>query len=233
MNMTGIMCHDWRTMENTGRITAVERQKKNKSRVSIFVDDGYLGSADDIVWVRSGLKTGDMLSSQAWEDMQGRQEEQAAMEKALRYLALRARGKVEMERYLKEKGYAVEAVEKVITRLEELSYLNDGAFAGMLVRDRVNLKGAGRQAIAVELKQQGIDDETAAEALLQYGEEEETEAARRQAAKAFHSTGREQDQKKRRAKVYSSLARRGFSSHIIQTVLNELFNVADSDSTEF
>ena len=218
-------------METIGTITAVEIQKKNKSRVSITVDGEYLGSVEDIIWVRSALKNGDMLTAAAWEDMLGRQETQSAMDKALHYLASRARGKVEMERYLKEKGFANEPIAAAMDKLNTLGYLNDSEYASMLVRDRSTLKASGRRVIAMELKQQGIDDETAAEALEQYGDEDELEAARKHAQKALRGASRENDPKKQRAKLYSSLARRGFSSQLIHKVITELFS-AETDNTE-
>ena len=214
-----------------GRITAAQAQTKHPNRISISVDGEYLGSVEDIVWVQSGLKVGSDLTEEAWQAMQGRQEEQAAMNRALKHLASRARGVQEMRKHLLAKGHEEQTVERVLARLCELGYLDDSAYAGMLVRDRVNLKGAGRRVIAQELRRAGIDGETAQQALSQYDDQDEKEAARAQAQKALRSAAREPDERKRRAKVYANLARRGFSHEIIQSVLNEVLSVAP-DETE-
>jgi regulatory protein len=216
-------------MEELGRVTGAERQKKNKSRVSVFVDGAYLGSVEDTVWARSGLKAGDILKAPIWEDMQARQEARAALDKALARLAARARSGREIERYLEGKGFAPEAIRSAVDKLKGYGYIDDEAFAAMLVRDRTGAKGAGRRTIEAELKRLGVDRETASSALAQYGEEEEAAAALRQAEKDMKRTAGESDARKRRAKVYASLARRGFSHDTISGVLARLFNPDDCD----
>lgn len=216
-------------MEELGRITSVERQKKNKSRVSVFVDGTFFGSAEDIVWVRSGLKVGDVLKTAQWEDMQSVQEAHAALDKALSRLGSRARSRLEMERYLADKGFSQEAVNSAIAKLESYGYIDDGEFAAMLVRDRMNVKPQGRRSIAGELKRLGVQGEEAESALAQYGEEDELAAAIKQAEKDMKRTAGEPDERKRKAKVYASLARRGFSHEIISGVLNRLFRNGDGD----
>jgi regulatory protein len=219
-------------MATIGRITAVQRQQKKRTRVSIEVDGAYYGSLDDIVWVRSGLKVGDALTENAWADMRGRQEAQAAMDRALNLLATRPRGTMELKRLLTDKGFPAEIVENTAARLIVLGYLNDEEYASLLVRDRALRKGEGKRAISAELKRQGIDEETITEAMERYSREEELDIALKQAQKALRASSHEEDNRKLRAKVYASLARRGFSSELIHTVLNRLFS-AESDNIEF
>lgn len=216
-------------MATIGNITSVERQKRNPSRVSVFVDGEYAGSLDDFVWAKSGLKAGSALDAAQWEDMLGRQEAQAAFDRALKRLAPRARSRSEIENYLQGRGFGPEAVRSAVEKLEGYGYLNDGEFASMLVRDRMNLKSAGRRAVASELKRLGIGEAEAGEALAQYGAENERQAALRQAEKDMKRTAGEGDARKRRAKVYAGLARRGFSADIINAVINELFAVPDDE----
>jgi regulatory protein len=216
-------------MDGLGRITAAERQKRNTSRVSVFIDGEYLGSLEDIVWARSGLKTGDVLTEAQWEDMRTRQEAQAALDRALKRLASRARGKAEMERYLSGKEFSSEAIKYAIEKLEGYGYINDGEVAAMLVRDRMNLKREGKRTIAAELKRLGIGEEEADSALKQYSAEDEASAAMKQAEKDMKRTAGETDGRKRRSKVYASLARRGFSHDLISGVLSKLFNDRGQD----
>lgn len=217
-------------MDILGTITSVERQKRNTSRVSIHVDGQYLGSVEDIVWAKSGLKVGVALPQELWQDMQERQEAAAALDKAVQRLASRARGKAEMEKYLTEKGFSESAVANTIKKLQGYGYIDDSEFARLVVRDRVNTKSIGRRSLAYELKRIGVSDEEAAGAMEQYGEEDELAAATRQAEKDLRRTVGEPDQKKRRAKVYASLARRGFSGDVINTVLSALLNGPSDDS---
>jgi regulatory protein len=216
-------------MEELGRITSVELQKKNKSRVSVFLDGTYLGSAEDIVWVHSGLKVGDVLTAACWEDLQTVQEARAAFDKALTHLTSRARSRLELERYLTEKGFSQEAVNSALAKLESYGYIDDGEFAAMLVRDRMNVKPQGRRAIAGELKRLGVQGEEAETALAQYGQEDELSAAMKQAEKDMKRTAGETDERKRRSKIYASLARRGFSHDLISEAINSLFKGPGDD----
>jgi regulatory protein len=216
-------------MELIGRVTQVERQKRNGSRVSVFVDGAYLGSVEDIVWAKAGLKAGDGLPAALWEDMQGRQEALAALDRALTRLGPRARSRAEMVKYLLGRGFSEEAVNRAVEKLETYGYIDDADYAAMLVRDRVNLKHTGRRAIAGELKRLGIGEEEAEAALAQYGEEDELAAAVHQAEKDMKRTAGERDERKRRAKVYAGLARRGFSQDIIREAMGKLFRDSGDD----
>ena len=207
-----------------GVITSVELQKRNKTRVSIHVDGQYLGSVEDIVWAKSGLKTGHPLPEELWQDMQGRQEEAAALEKAVTRLASRARSKAEMEKYLAEKGFSESAISYAIEKLEGYGYIDDGEFARLLVRDRVNTKSIGKRSLAQELKRLGVGEEDAGQALSQYAQEDELAAALRQAEKDMRRTAAEMDIRKRRAKVYNGLARRGFSGDVIEAAMAKVFS---------
>lgn len=216
-------------MDILGKITSIERQKRNPSRVSVFVDGAYLGSVEDIILAKAGLKAGDELNAALWEDMQGRQEAQAALDRAMTRLSSRARGRAEMEKYLEEKGFSAEAVQSAVEKLEGYGYLNDGEYAAMFVRDRVSLKPSGRRAIAVELKRLGIGEEESSSALEQYSGEDELAAALRIAEKDMRRTAGEKDARKRRAKVYAGLARRGFSHDLINEAITKLFNCPDDE----
>lgn len=216
-------------MEDLGRITKVERQKRNQSRVSVFVDDAYLGSVEDIVWARSGLSAGDALDAAKWEDMLTRQDAQAALDRALTRLSSRARSRSEMEKYLLGRGFAEDSVKYAIEKLEGYGYIDDAEYAAMLVRDRMRMKHTGRRAIADELKRMGVDGGEAASALEQYGEQDEAASALAQAEKDMKRLAREPDARKRRAKAYASLARRGFSHDVIQSALSKLINGREED----
>ncbi len=214
-------------MDLIGRVDRVERQKRNGSRVNVFIGGEYLGSVEDIVWAKAGLKSGDTLSRAQWEDMLGRQEAQAAFDRALTRLASRARSRAELEKYLSGRGFSADAVRLAMEKLEAYGYVNDADYAAMLVRDRMALKPQGRRALELELRRKGIGGDEAEAALGQYGEEDELAAAARQAEKDMKRTAAERDERKRRAKVYAGLARRGFSGDVIERVMSGLFNAPD------
>jgi regulatory protein len=120
------------------------------------------------------------------------------------------------------KGYGPDVAEEVIGRLRELGMIDDAAFAGMLARDRVRLRPQGSRRLANELRQKGVDEETARAAIRETMEGEETderELARRAAAKWKPRPGEEPERARRR--LHGFLARRGFDGEIIREVLDE------------
>ena len=71
-----------------------------------------------------------------------------------------------------------DVAERVLDRFTEVGLIDDAEYARMLVRTRHAERGLSRRAIAVELRRQGIDDETARRALEQVDADDEEPAAR-------------------------------------------------------
>jgi regulatory protein len=120
------------------------------------------------------------------------------------------------------KGYAPEIGEEVIGRLRELGMVDDAAFAGTLVRDRVRLRPQGARRLAGELRQKGVDDETARAAIRETMEGESTderELARR-AAEKWRPRADEEPARARR-RLHGFLTRRGFDGEVIREVVDE------------
>ncbi len=100
--------------------------------------------------------------------------------------------------------------------------IDDAVFAGMLARDRVRLRPQGSRRLANELRQKGVDEETARTAIRETMEGEQTderELARRAAAKWKSRAGEEPERARRR--LHGFLARRGFDGDVIREVMDE------------
>ena len=204
------------------RITALQPQKHDPDRVSVFVDGEFrLGLASEVV-LAAGLRVGDEVGEARLGELEGRDRAWQAREAALRLLAVRPRSAAELARRLRMKGYSAEVAEEVIGRLRELGMIDDAAFAGMVARDRVRLRPQGARRLASELRQKGVDEETARAAIRETMEGEETDEralARRAAEKWRPRAGEEPERARRRLHGY--LARRGFDGEVIREVLEE------------
>ena len=212
------------------KITALQQQKHDPDRVSVFVDGAFrLGLAAEVV-AAAGLRVGDELAEARLAELEGRDRSWQAREAALRLLAVRPRSAAELARRLRMKGYGPEVAEEVIGRLRELGMIDDAAFAGMLARDRVRLRPQGARRLASELRQKGVDEETARAAIRETLEGEETDEralARRAAEKWRPRAGEEPERARRRLHGY--LARRGFDGDVIREVLDETLPDGDSE----
>jgi regulatory protein len=140
----------------------------------------------------------------------------AALTYALSLLSYRARSEAEMRRRLSGRGYAPEAVEYVISELEELNYLDDNKFARSWVRSRRESRPGSRDKVMWELRAKGVGDEVIAEVLEdEYPPEDEVRVARMLAEK------RASRQNCTRRSLYDYLRRRGFGYDVIsQAVLH-------------
>lgn len=212
------------------RITALSPQKHDPDRVSVFVDGEFRMGLSAEIALAAGLCVGDTVNEARLADLDRRDRAWQAREAALRLLAVRPRSAAELARRLRMKGYEPEIGEEVIARLRELGMVDDAAFAGTLVRDRVRLRPQGARRLASELRAKGVDDETARAAIRETmaGEEtDERELARRAAEKWRPRPGEEPARARRR--LHGFLARRGFDAEVIREILDE---AAPADAEE-
>ncbi len=197
----------------SGRITALEPQKRNQERVNVYLDEDFaFGLA---AFTAMKLRVGQWLSDPEIAELKASDEVEKARENALNYLAYRPRSEAELRRHLAEKGYDPEAIEEVLTRLAEVGLVDDVAFGQYWVENRSQFKPLGRRALIQELRRKGITPSVMENVLAEHDEEESAYAvAREQARKLAHLPP---DQFRRR--LSERLARRGFSYDLIQEIL--------------
>ena len=147
------------------------------------------------------------------------------LEAAARYLEARPRSTSEVRRRLTTMGYRSGLVDGAVTRLTEMGYLDDEAFARSWVASRDRARPRGGHALRRELQLKGVDRETV-DAVLEEREEEasgdassaDEAGAERLLAKKLPSLLRERDPRKRLQKAYALLARNGFPPDVCSTV---------------
>lgn len=83
----------------------------------------------------------------------------AAMEAAGRLLSRRAHSEAELRQRLTSKGFEDEMVEATITRLGDLSLVDDQEFAEQWVEERARRMGLGPRRLRAELEAKGIPTE--------------------------------------------------------------------------
>lgn len=75
---------------------------------------------------------------------------------AVRLLSRREYARAELAGRLSRKGYGRDTCEDVLSRLEELGYLDEERFVEHFIRSRVD-RGSGPMKIRAELQQRGVD----------------------------------------------------------------------------
>lgn len=140
---------------------------------------------------------------------------------ALRKLAAQARTRQELDQALRKKNVPDETADAVLDRLEEVGLVDDQAFAQDWVASRQQRRHLSRSALRRELQAKGIGREDLDEALATVDSDDELEAARALATKKTAAM-RSLEPIVRDRRLAGALARRGFGSGIISTVLDEL-----------
>lgn len=83
---------------------------------------------------------------------------EAAKDDALKFLATRARSENEVRNHLTAKGWSLEQIEAVIDWLYEYDFLDDSAFAGAYIRDKLRFHPCGPMKLKHELFVKGVDE---------------------------------------------------------------------------
>lgn len=206
----------------SGTITALEVQARDQSRVNLYLDGRFAFGLNAKTATEAGLKKGDYLSPDRIAALLKDEERERAMLHAFNYLSYRSRSVVEMERYLRGKGYAPETLTLVIGRLRDLHYLDDSTFALSWVENRQRAKPRGPHLLRSELIQKGIDKEAANQAIADVSGNEEPlalEAARQKAA-----TLKAADYPEFSRKLGGYLSRRGYSSEVVWSTVKTVWN---------
>lgn len=134
-----------------------------------------------------------------------------SMNAAIRFLSYRPRSKKEIVDFLKKKKAEAEIREKVIDRLTELGYIDDEKFASWWIEQRKTFRPKGAAIIKQELKQKGVVIE---------GLTDDKKSAILLAEKKLKLL-KNLPQLEKKSKLYGYLARRGFSSSVIDEVLHD------------
>ena len=143
----------------------------------------------------------------------------------LRQLSMAPRSRKQLERKLSQRGCDPEVAARVLDRMTEVGLVDDEAYAEMLVRSKQGTKGLARKGLAHELRKQGIDQETAEEALGQVGSDDERAKAEELVAKKLRTmTGLAPDVQARR--LAGMLARKGYSGEVAWPVIRDAINDA-------
>jgi regulatory protein len=211
----------------TKKITALKIQKKNKNRVSVFLDHEYAFGLSRIV--AGWLAVGQELTEEKIKELQAKDNVEIALQKALNYLSYRPRSEQEIRQNLNKKhGFEEGIIDQIIERLERGGLVDDHNFAEMWVENRSEFRPRGSHALRMELRQKGVDERIIAQALEDIDEEDLAfKAARKQARKYQHL-----EWLVFRKKLTGFLARRGFNYGVIAEVTPKVWDEIASQQTD-
>ncbi|MBX6341002.1 MAG: RecX family transcriptional regulator, partial [Thermomicrobiaceae bacterium] len=198
----------------SGRITAIEDQVRDPERVSVFIEGAFAFGIDRVVAAQQGLHVDRVLSEAEVATLLAADEVARATNAALQFLAYRPRSTREVRDRLTRRGFSPEAVEATIAKLQGWRYLDDAEFARFWVENRAEHQPRGRRLLVQELRQKGVDVETARQAVDET-ELDELPAAVELARKRLPSL-RGLDEPTRRRRLAAYLQRRGYDPGVVR-----------------
>lgn len=206
-------------------ITAI---KKERGRYRVTVND-----SEDVIVPLSllrerPLKEGQPIDLEEYDNWLMVRQYRFALDRAVGYLAARARSRKEIEDKLLRAGYRPSTVEMVLYKLQRENLLDDADFARQWVESRANHK-LGRSRIAQELRRKGVSQEEAEEALSVIEDDDQLAGAVSLVEKAAARIKPGEDMRKAYNRIAAMLARRGYSWDIAKEALRQALADADVD----
>ena len=204
--------------------------KKERSRYRVTVNESEDMLVPLSLMRERPLKEGQPFDLKEYDNWLMVRQYRFALDRAVGYLATRARSKREIEQKLQQAGYRPCTVEMVIYKLERENLLDDADFARQWVESRQTHK-LGRSRIAQELRRKGVSQEEAEEALAVIDDEDQLAGAIALAEKAAARIKPGEDMRKATNRIAGMLARRGYSWDIAKEALRQALpdEVVNSD----
>jgi regulatory protein len=210
-----------RPAPRAGAVSAIEPQKKNASRVSVYIDGDFAFGIEVDVLLEYPLSAGVVIDLETAEAIVLADARLRARRFSVAYLAHRARTVFEVREALRQRGFAPDVAEQAVERLCALGYLDDADYALRYVESRVRAKGYGPMRIRRELQRRGIQAALIDRAVAPLETSDSpAEQALRQARIRLPKLRGEADARKRRKKLSDFLLRRGFDFDTIQRAVD-------------
>lgn len=200
-------------------ITRLERQKRQRGRVSVFIDGEFSFGLNEETAVYFGLRTGTEMNASLSAQLHAYDLRVQAKRLAERHLATRMRSEHEVRRYLSRKDIPDDVIQETISTFRRVRLLNDEEYARAFVRDRLRLKPKSSSLLRRELSAKGIARDIV-EAVLADEKPEDAGIAHKLAAQ-WLSRHRTPDIQTAKRRLAGFLQRRGFSPSVIYDVLTE------------
>lgn len=212
-------------------VTAIEEQKENKNRVSIFLDGEFFKGVSQEVILKLNLFKGKKINQNELSEILEIEEFEHAKSLTLKYLSYKPRTNFEITKYLKKKNIEGEVIKKVIEEIKNLGLINDDEYARQYALELIRKGKAGFNVIITKLIKRGIKAEKAKTLLNNlFKEGEELKMAFNLAEKKFKTIKHKEKQKIIKS-INDFLIRKGFNFEIVNKVIRKLWKDYDeSDS---
>ena len=209
----------------SGQITALRPTRRDPNRVSVDLDGAFAFALPAQLVTDERLEIGDTLDEPRTASLLASDESARATEAALVFLGYRPRSEREVRDRLRRNGYGQDAIDHTIARLHDWRYLDDEDFARRWVENRATHRPRGKRLLHQELRNKGIDRETAHEVIDGADLDEAADAEQIARRRLPSYAGDDPAAIRRRLGAY--LARRGYGYDVIRAALERVLGEDD------
>lgn len=149
-------------------ITLLEEQKKDKTRVNVYVDGRFYCGIKLEIAVKYHLKAGMQVDKNYLDEIQFETEKSQALDKAFNYLSATIKTEKQMRTYLEKKGYVPDVIDYCLEKLHYYGYVDDDEYCRQYIN---SVSGKGARAIKSDLIKRGADIGAIERALSDFGED--------------------------------------------------------------
>lgn len=203
------------------KITKIEYQKKNKDRVSIYLDDNYEFGIDINLMIKYGLCKNMELDESFIDEILISENKTRAYNYAISVLSRGSKSEKELKIKMVEKEYDSDLIELTLNRLKDNKYIDDKDYSERFIRDKINFSKYGKRRIQEALYNKGIDKEIIQEKIGVISTEDEIDRALILGEKKLKGLTKE-DNMKKYTKLSNFLVGKGFEYEVVKKVVSKL-----------
>lgn len=204
------------------KITEIKENKRNKNRVSIFTDDGFLFACEKELIYKHHIKKGDPVDEKILKDLIAEDDYIKAREMGLRQLESSFKTEKQIKDKLDEKGFEEDIIEQVIEKFREYNLVDDKKYTEMFLKEK--LRSRGLRKASYELSQKGISKELVAEVSEEINTYDMEEAScRAHGVKKYEQLRKkETDPYKLKNKLFTFLSSKGYDYDLVNSIMGEI-----------
>ena len=142
---------------------------------------------------------------------------------ALRFLSYRQRSEKEIRNKLKSKRISIGNVDKIITTLSKLNFINDEQFAKLFLESFLIKKPMGRRLISMKLLEKGIKKDITEKVLTENYKEEDELVKCNELLNKYTKKVKAKNEIEKKRKCYQYLLSRGFENELVKEIISYHF----------
>ncbi|RPA57604.1 recombination regulator RecX [Aerococcus agrisoli] len=216
----------------SGTITLIEVQKKNKKRFNIYLNGQFAFGISENTLVKFALHKGQELDTDFVKDLKEVDKADYAYQLAVRFLSHQLRSEKEVRDKLKDEDIEPAVIETAIEKLQAVELIDDTVYGQSYTRTAMNINKKGPKMIERELKNKGLNDEEISQSIAEYDQDVMHENALDIAEKYFQKQLRKASHRNAIQKTKQYLVQKGYDSDLIQELMRQLSEDNEDEDQE-